>query len=301
KARVPNTSKHSGVEVVTVRSKDGSALETKTAALGDDVTLTCPRIKSEIDAKLFWIRFIPGKWPEILGASTYEIISLLNKYIIAWYNFIYIYIYIYIYIFFIFFPGKESNINAIIQHPFPDVLHPGDSVSLQCSVLFNSQDKSCPTDHMVYWFQTGSDTIYPSFVYAQGNYGDECENSPEDHSERKCFYGLSKNISVSDIGAFYCAVASCGEIMFGNGTKLDIQEPNIWNLQKTNAVFILLCVALAASVVLIFFLTYNLRKKTCHCSNGNIYQYMCHCIKYLFYDLSLKSVWYFNRGCWRPW
>uniref|UniRef100_A0A3Q2FLY7 Ig-like domain-containing protein n=1 Tax=Cyprinodon variegatus TaxID=28743 RepID=A0A3Q2FLY7_CYPVA len=270
-------------------SKDGSALETKTAALGDDVTLTCPRIKSEIDAKLFWIRFIPGKWPEILGASysfDFKDTNEQTTHIKAQQGKGTFFLYI--------SKVEESDaglyyLHMKSSHPFPDVLHPGDSVSLQCSVLFNSQDKSCPTDHMVYWFQTGSDTIYPSFVYAQGNYGDECENSPEDHSERKCFYGLSKNISVSDIGAFYCAVASCGEIMFGNGTKLDIQ------------VFILLCVALAASVVLIFFLTYNLRKKTCHCSNGNIYQYMCHCIKYLFYDLSLKSVWYFNRGCWRPW
>uniref|UniRef100_A0A3Q2DVE4 Ig-like domain-containing protein n=1 Tax=Cyprinodon variegatus TaxID=28743 RepID=A0A3Q2DVE4_CYPVA len=228
--------------------KDGSALETKTAALGDDVTLTCPRIKSEIDAKLFWIRFIPGKWPEILGASysfDFKDTNEQTTHIKAQQGkgtfFLYIskveesdaglYYCVKVNILYLTFlkgeflriKGKESNINAIIQHPFPDVLHPGDSVSLQCSVLFNSQDKSCPTDHMVYWFQTGSDTIYPSFVYAQGNYGDECENSPEDHSERKCFYGLSKNISVSDIGAFYCAVASCGEIMFGNGTKLDIQ------------------------------------------------------------------------------
>ncbi|CAB1351071.1 unnamed protein product [Coregonus sp. 'balchen'] len=34
-----------------------------------------------------------------------------------------------------------------------------------------------------------------------------------------------RNLSLSDAGTYYCAVASCGEILFGNGTKLDIQVP----------------------------------------------------------------------------
>ncbi|KAI4885200.1 hypothetical protein NFI96_028068, partial [Prochilodus magdalenae] len=37
-----------------------------------------------------------------------------------------------------------------------------------------------------------------------------------------CVYKLPKrNLSLSDAGTYYCAVAACGQILFGNGTKLD--------------------------------------------------------------------------------
>lgn len=45
--------------------------ETITAAVGDEISMTCPREKSEINANLFWIRFIHGNWPEFL-AGTYS-------------------------------------------------------------------------------------------------------------------------------------------------------------------------------------------------------------------------------------
>ncbi|TWW54391.1 hypothetical protein D4764_0192310 [Takifugu flavidus] len=42
--------------------------------------------------------------------------------------------------------------------------------------------------------------------------------------ERKtntCFYSFSmKNVNTSQTGTYYCAVAACGHILFGNGTKL---------------------------------------------------------------------------------
>lgn len=124
---------------------------------------------------------------------------------------------------FFFFPGKESSNTAIVQHRLPDRVHPGSPVSLHCSVLFNAQDKTCSTDHRVFWFIAASDRSNPSLIYAPANPGNECENSPEDHSGRKCIYSFSKNISASDVGTYYCAVASCGMILFGNGTKLDIE------------------------------------------------------------------------------
>ncbi|MEQ2284884.1 hypothetical protein AMECASPLE_026149, partial [Ameca splendens] len=165
---------------------------------------------------------------------------------------------------------KEPSITAIIQHPQTDIVHPGSPVSLQCSVLFNSQDKTCPMDHRVYWFQTGLNRSYPSFIYAHGNHGNECENSPEDHSGRKCVYNFSKNVSASDAGTYYCAVASCGVVLFGNGTKLDIEEPNMWDMEKTNTALILLCALLMANVVVTFILVHIIRKKTCQCSNDAV-------------------------------
>ncbi|KAG7465284.1 hypothetical protein MATL_G00174730 [Megalops atlanticus] len=51
--------------------------------------------------------------------------------------------------------------------------------------------------------------------------------------DTSCVYKLPKrNLSLSDAGTYYCAVATCGEILFGNGTKLDFKETEflaIWN------------------------------------------------------------------------
>ena len=74
----------------------------------------------------------------------------------------------------------------------------------------------------MFWFRAGSVTN-PTFIYSHRNSGDECETSPEAQSLQKCLYSFSKNFSSSDTGTYYCAVATCGEILFGNGTKLDVE------------------------------------------------------------------------------
>uniref|UniRef100_A0A3Q3MXK1 Ig-like domain-containing protein n=1 Tax=Mastacembelus armatus TaxID=205130 RepID=A0A3Q3MXK1_9TELE len=99
-----------------------------------------------------------------------------------------------------------------------DPVHPGDSVTLQCSVLSDSESDTCPRDHSVYWFRAGSDESHPNIIYTNGN--NECEKRSD--TVKSCVYHFSKNISSSDAGTYYCAVATCGQILFGNGTKLDI-------------------------------------------------------------------------------
>lgn len=124
---------------------------------------------------------------------------------------------------YIFFVETEPKMTAIIQNTPSDPVHPGNLVTLQCSVLFNSDANSCGSDHSVYWFREGSDQSHPSLIYAPGNSGDECERSPEAESAQKCSYSFSKNVSTSDAGTYYCAVTTCGQILFGNGTKLNIE------------------------------------------------------------------------------
>ncbi|XP_076005375.1 uncharacterized protein LOC142999637 [Genypterus blacodes] len=116
----------------------------------------------------------------------------------------------------------------IVQEPtVSDPVHPGDSVSLQCSVLSGSKDEMCP-DRSVFWFKAGSDKSHPDIIYTNINPPDRCESSPGAHSSLKsCVYSFSKNVSSSDAGTYYCAVATCGEIWFGNGTKLDIEANSL--------------------------------------------------------------------------
>uniref|UniRef100_A0A3Q1ET60 Ig-like domain-containing protein n=1 Tax=Acanthochromis polyacanthus TaxID=80966 RepID=A0A3Q1ET60_9TELE len=40
-------------------------------------------------------------------------------------------------------------------------------------------------------------------------------------SPQKCVYNFSKTVTSSDAGTYYCAVATCGQILFGNGAKSD--------------------------------------------------------------------------------
>ncbi|XP_029572150.1 uncharacterized protein LOC115164113 [Salmo trutta] len=90
----------------------------------------------------------------------------------------------------------------------------------QCTVL----SETCTGEHSVYWFRAGSGESHPGVIYTHGNMSDECEKSPETPSPtQSCVYSLSKNnLSLSDAGTYYCAVATCGEILFGNGTNLKI-------------------------------------------------------------------------------
>uniref|UniRef100_A0A3B1KL07 Ig-like domain-containing protein n=1 Tax=Astyanax mexicanus TaxID=7994 RepID=A0A3B1KL07_ASTMX len=97
----------------------------------------------------------------------------------------------------------------------------GKSVTLQCSV----QTLHCSEDHSVYWFRHESGESDPGIIFTHGNRSDQCKKSSETVSPtQSCIYKLPKNnLSLSDAGTYYCAVAACGEILFGNGTKLHVK------------------------------------------------------------------------------
>uniref|UniRef100_A0A4W6FD29 Ig-like domain-containing protein n=1 Tax=Lates calcarifer TaxID=8187 RepID=A0A4W6FD29_LATCA len=119
---------------------------------------------------------------------------------------------------------RTSNYTVVQSPTVSDPVRPGESVTLQCSVLSDSQNKTCSGDHSVYWFRAGSDKSHPNIIYTDGNKSNECEKKPDARSPPKsCVYHFSKNISSSDSGTYYCAVATCGEIIFGDGTKLEIE------------------------------------------------------------------------------
>uniref|UniRef100_A0A8C9S0H2 Ig-like domain-containing protein n=1 Tax=Scleropages formosus TaxID=113540 RepID=A0A8C9S0H2_SCLFO len=113
-----------------------------------------------------------------------------------------------------------------------------DSVTLQCTV----DSETCAGEHSVYWFRHGSGESLPGLIYTHGNRSDECERSPEAGSPTHgCVYSLPKrNLSRSDAGIYYCAVATCGDILFGNGTVVEIQG-NIYVKHCLGIIILLLC------------------------------------------------------------
>ncbi|XP_037399776.1 uncharacterized protein LOC119264832 [Pygocentrus nattereri] len=104
------------------------------------------------------------------------------------------------------------------------VIKTGESVTLQCSV--ESLTPDCSGDHSVYWFRYGSGESHPGIIYTHGNSSDECKKSSEtDSPPQSCVYKLpTRNLSLSDAGTHYCAVAACGRIVFANQTKVNVQE-----------------------------------------------------------------------------
>ncbi|XP_017537877.1 uncharacterized protein LOC108411024 isoform X1 [Pygocentrus nattereri] len=135
-----------------------------------------------------------------------------------------------------------------IHHPPTEmVIKTGDSVTLQCSVEPLTPD--CSGDHSVYWFRHGSGESHPGIIYTHGNRSDECKKSSEtDSPTQSCVYKLpTRNLSLSDAGTYYCAVAACGQILFGNQTKVTVQENNSWSFIISitlNVIFVIVIVAL---------------------------------------------------------
>ncbi|XP_026036612.1 uncharacterized protein LOC113029808 [Astatotilapia calliptera] len=94
----------------------------------------------------------------------------------------------------------------------------GDSLALQCSLLSTSKEKAfqCPDEHRVYWLRAGSESFTPSIIHTHMDSRDEA-------LKINCVYSLSKTIQdYSDAGTYYCAVLTCGKILFGEGTKVEI-------------------------------------------------------------------------------
>uniref|UniRef100_A0A8C7M5C6 Ig-like domain-containing protein n=1 Tax=Oncorhynchus mykiss TaxID=8022 RepID=A0A8C7M5C6_ONCMY len=116
---------------------------------------------------------------------------------------------------------KGSRNMIILQQPVSESVQPGNSVTLNCTI----HTETCAGEHSVYWFRHGSGESHPGIMYTHGERSDQCVKSLESVSPaQSCVYNLPKrNLSLSDSGTYYCAVASCGEILFGNGTKLDIE------------------------------------------------------------------------------
>ncbi|XP_005940264.1 uncharacterized protein LOC102314309 isoform X2 [Haplochromis burtoni] len=143
---------------------------------------------------------------------------------------------------------EESNVQAVVQQSASEIIQQGDSVTLNCTV----HTGTCDEEHSVYWFQNSDEShsqSHPGLIYTHWGGNDQCEKEAKTQTHT-CVYNLPmNNLNLSHAGTYYCAVASCGHILFGNGTKLDFEHNVFWS--GTFAVTSILSVLLAFSVCVI--------------------------------------------------
>ncbi|XP_017162514.1 uncharacterized protein LOC108166626 [Poecilia reticulata] len=123
----------------------------------------------------------------------------------------------------------------------------------QCSLTIKDiikEDEAtyfCQAENNVYWFRVGFGASHSSFIYAN--------KSSCDAQQRSCDYQLSKTIQTSsDTGIYYCAVLSCGKILFGEGSKVQMSShlsPSVLVL----SVLLACCVTLIAALIVYIKLT----------------------------------------------
>ncbi|XP_030610033.1 immunoglobulin kappa light chain-like [Archocentrus centrarchus] len=115
--------------------------------------------------------------------------------------------------------GSGLNLQPLVQQSAPETIQPGGSVTLNCTV----HTGTCDGEHSVYWFKD-TEEPHSGLIYTNEGRNDECERKPKTNTNT-CVYNFPlKNLNVSHAGTYYCAVASCGYMIFGNGTKLDLEN-----------------------------------------------------------------------------
>ncbi|XP_035388305.1 transmembrane and immunoglobulin domain-containing protein 1-like isoform X1 [Electrophorus electricus] len=151
--------------------------------------------------------------------------------------------------------GNPGLTISVVQSPVLGTVSPGESVSLQCTVLSERRT----AELRVLWFRAATRDIHPEIIYTHHNSSHQCEISSSPHS---CVYNFSKSVlSLSDTGTYYCAVVTCGKILLGNGTTVYMSSP-------LDPVVIFLGAALGVCVLVISAqAVLNCKRRNCeHCS-----------------------------------
>ncbi|XP_067381571.1 uncharacterized protein [Channa argus] len=148
--------------------------------------------------------------------------------------------------------GSGLNIPTLVHQSVSETDQPGGSETLNCTV----HTRTCDEEHSVYWF-SGSQ---PGIIYTHGDRNDQCERKLKAQTD-SCIY----NLPVKSLNL--CAVATCGNVLFGNRTDLDFED----EVDSLVLVYVL-SGALALSTTLIVVLAFSVYRhymaKSCNCTNS---------------------------------
>ncbi|XP_042083684.1 immunoglobulin kappa light chain-like isoform X2 [Haplochromis burtoni] len=266
------------------------------AKSGDSVTLHC-YYEHSVSARFYWYKQTLGEKPKLISTfyisehylvkfhgpfknnarfrldnekgKNHLIISDINVSDSATYYCIFSYFYTLIFLETIIVSVNDSDLNvrALVHQSASETIQPGGSVSLHCMV---HTMLSCDGEHSVYWFKDSEDS-QPGLIYTHGVRNDHCERKAN-KSTHTCVYNLTmESLNVSHTGIYYCAVASCGHILFGNGTKLDFGGFTMRRDSPAPMYFLNTALTLTTIIsVLSTFLVYKMKKRNnCQSRDSN--------------------------------
>ncbi|XP_054880510.1 uncharacterized protein LOC129354965 [Poeciliopsis prolifica] len=153
---------------------------------------------------------------------------------------------------------RTSNYTVVQQSTISGPTRPTGSETLQCSVLSDAQNKTCSGEPSVFWFRARSEKPFPDMIYTDGKRSENCGNIS--HSQKKCFYNFSKNNSSPDPKTLYCAVATCGQILFANELNLKSGGKDENMLVVTIVAIICLVISVICNIV---FICFRIQRSAC--------------------------------------
>ncbi|XP_027865467.1 uncharacterized protein LOC114139629 [Xiphophorus couchianus] len=156
-------------------------------------------------------------------------------------------------------PQRISSFTVVQEPTVSKPASETDVETLQCSVLSDSVNTTCSGEPSMFWFRAISDTSHPDFIFAEGKIPKNCEKTS--NNQKKCSYNFTKVVKSSEAATYYCAVATCGEILFGNGTSLN-KESSLWSVEAITVIF-QLSFLLALSLIVITFLICFINTNKC--------------------------------------
>lgn len=214
---------------------------------GQDLTLNCSFNQTTVAVMFYWYKQPLGQKPQLVSKfykhdkdgtftdefkneSRFELETMNYKNNLkiskaqmsdsAAYYCISRYSYVYEFLEGIIIQVKDSDLvfQASVHQSTPETIQSGGSVMLNCTVHAGT----CSEKHSVYWFKN-SEESHPGLIYTHGGRNDQCERNRSSQTQT-CVYNLRmESLNRSHAGTYYCAVASCGHILFGNGAKLNIE------------------------------------------------------------------------------
>ncbi|XP_031424732.1 uncharacterized protein LOC116220756 isoform X2 [Clupea harengus] len=138
-----------------------------------------------------------------------------------------------------------SRAVMVIQSQTQDA---GDSEPLQCPGVSETR-----TDELsLFWFGPASRDSHPGLIYAYRNSSNTCETS----SMLKCMHELPTS-NDGNASTFYCAVKTCGQMLLGNGTKVETESSVDYMIPVLGGT-LCLCVVLDIYLIYLYY-----KKKTC--------------------------------------
>ncbi|XP_067255847.1 T cell receptor alpha chain MC.7.G5-like [Chanodichthys erythropterus] len=153
--------------------------------------------------------------------------------------------------------GSETS-KPTHQPPKFELVESEVNVPLQCSI--QNQLESGGGEHRLYWFRHGSGESPSGSIYIHGNTSHQCVKSSEAGClSSTCVYNLpKKTFSSSEKGTYFCALATCGEALFGNISTLNYDN---FKRQNTHLIFVIGLTVLLTSNITINILLCCMRRK----------------------------------------